>query len=82
MTNTENVRLQKIRGLLDTAESLSAQGSTEAAETYREKAFSLMVKYQIDDALVAAAGRRVDEQPVQRRVDTPDPYGRDKRRCY
>lgn len=59
MTSTENTTatqgmLGKIRGLLDTAESLRAQGNEAAADTYEAKAKALRDKYAVEEeALIA-----------------------------
>lgn len=46
--------LSKIRGLLDTAESLRAQGNEAAANTYEAKAHALREKYAVEEeALIA-----------------------------
>lgn len=46
--------LAKIRGLLDTAESLRAQGNEAAADTYEAKAHALREKYAVEEeALIA-----------------------------
>ena len=60
MTSTENTTatqgmLAKIRGLLDTAESLRAQGNEAAADTYEAKAHALREKYAVEEeALIAS----------------------------
>lgn len=59
MTSTENTTatqgmLSKIRGLLDTAESLRQQGNEAAADTYEAKAKALRDKYAVEEeALIA-----------------------------
>jgi hypothetical protein len=72
-------QLNRIRGLLDTAESLAKQGNHEAAETYRNKAIELMTRYGIDHAMAEAAKKDgTPEKPEQIRINIPDPYSRDK----
>lgn len=72
-------QLNRVRGLLDTAESLAAQGNAEAAETYRNKAIELMTRYGIDHAMAEAAKNDgAPEKPTQIRIDLPQPYAVDK----
>jgi hypothetical protein len=72
-------KLNRVRGLLDTAESLVKQGNHEAAESYRNKAIDLMTRYGIDRAMAdAARNTGAPEKPEQIRIDIPDPYSRDK----
>jgi hypothetical protein len=72
-------QLNRVRGLLDTAESLSKQGNHEAAETYRNKAIELMTRYGIDHAMAEAAKKDgTPEKPERIRINIPDPYSRDK----
>lgn len=72
-----HAKLAKVRALLDNAESLAAQGSHEAAASYRDKAISLMVVHGIDEAMVAAAEHR-REKPEQRRFVITGSYRKDK----
>ena len=72
-------QLNRVRGLLDTAESLAKQGNAEAAETYRNKAIELMTRYGIDHAMAEAAkSDGAPEKPEQIRIDIPHPYSLDK----
>lgn len=77
-TQTDDPQLARIRGLLDTAESLSEQGNGPAAETYRNKAIELMGRYGIDHAMAAAAKKDPNEKPIQVAITCPAPYTRDK----
>lgn len=76
MTNT-HPKLEKVRALLNTAESLSQQGNTEAAESYRERAIAMMTSHGIDEMMLAATEKR-REEIVKVRIDIPDPYSKDK----
>lgn len=71
-----HAKLAKVRALLDNAESLEAKGNPEAAETYRNKAISLMAVHGIDEAMVAAAEKR-RETPVQRTFTVSSRYRMD-----
>jgi len=74
---TDLSKLTRIRALLDNAESYAQQGNNDAAESYRNKAISLMARHGIEEAMLSARHHR-DEVPVQRRVDLPRPYPQDK----
>lgn len=71
MTQATDPRIEKIRKLLEKAD---AKGATEAeAETYREKAYELMIKWEIDDAQLDAdkSERLRVEEIVRRTVHLP-----------
>lgn len=77
MTNTTHPKLEKVRALLNTAESLAQQGNTAAAENYRARAIDMMTSHGIDEMMLAATEKR-REEIVKVRIDIPDPYSKDK----
>ena len=54
--------LRKIRGLMDTADSLEAIGHSEAAQNHRNKADNLMTMYAIEEFELAAQGENNGKQ--------------------
>lgn len=71
MTQASDTRVEKIRKLLEKAD---ARGTTEAeAETFREKAYELMIKWEVDDAALDAekSERLKIEEIVRRTVHLP-----------
>lgn len=69
-------QLSRIRKLLDTAESFSAKGTEEAEETaksYREKAFELAARYEIEHALLRGTETK-PEKVINRIFSVGKPY--------
>lgn len=62
---TEDI-LRKVRGLLDTAESLAEGGNEEAAAAYNDKAHALLSKYALDAALLETRQSTHDEVIVKK----------------
>lgn len=72
---SDSPQLILIRKLLAKAEDPAA--TPEEAETYTNKAMELLVKYGIDEALLAASGVKKDEI-ISVRIHMDAPYATDK----
>lgn len=70
----DSSKLARIRALLAKAESTTFP---EEAETYTNKAMTLMVQYGIDDAMLAASGEK-KEEIITRVVEIRNPYSKNK----
>ncbi|MBV9026404.1 MAG: DUF2786 domain-containing protein [Streptomycetaceae bacterium] len=68
-------KLNKIRALLDKANDEAT--TLEEAETYRGKAFELMAKYGIEQALLNEA-RPGSDKPADRLITLDNPWAREK----
>ncbi|MEU3269189.1 DUF2786 domain-containing protein [Streptomyces bacillaris] len=75
MTDVDNAKLKKIRALLDMAEGEGL--SPEAAENYRLKAYELMAKYGIEQALLDAA-KPGSDKPADRIINLDNPWSMEK----
>ena len=53
---TDLSKLTRIRALLDNAESYAQQGNHDAAESYRNKAISLMARHGIEELFAEGKG--------------------------
>jgi hypothetical protein len=67
--------MKKIRALLDMANNEAI--TPEAAENYRLKAFELMAKYGIEQALLNEA-KPGSDKPADRRIDLDNPWAMEK----
>jgi hypothetical protein len=76
VNDVDNGKLKKIRALLDMAEGEGL--SIEAAENYRLKAYELMAKYGIEQALLDAAKPAGSDKPADRIINLDNPWSMEK----